>query len=39
VKAALALDLELVHVDLFAKDLLDRLDHARMRAEDAERSL
>src|SRR5262249_30053459 len=29
-------DLELMHVDLFAKDLFDRLDHARMRAEHAE---
>ena len=30
-------DLELVHVDLLAEDLLDRIDHARMRAEQAER--
>src|SRR5664279_1961280 len=30
-------DLVLVHVDLLAEDLLDRLDHARMRAEQAER--
>ena len=30
-------DLELVHVEFFAEDLLDRLDHARMRAEQAER--
>src|SRR5882724_7695792 len=30
-------DLVLVHVDLLAEDLLDRIDHARMRAEQAER--
>ncbi len=30
-------DLELMHVDLFAEELLDRLDHARMRAEQTER--
>ena len=30
-------DLVLVHVDLLAEDLFDRLDHARMRAEQAER--
>src|SRR5262249_28304944 len=30
-------DLELMHVELFAKNLLDRIDHARMRAEHAER--
>ena len=30
-------DLVLVHVDLLAEDLLDRIDHARMRAEQPER--
>ena len=30
-------DLELVHVELLAEYLLDRLDHARMRAKCAER--
>src|SRR5712675_3666057 len=30
-------DLVLVHVELLAEDLLDRIDHARMRAEQAER--
>src|SRR5262249_36638099 len=29
-------DLELVHVDLLAEDLLDRLDHARMSTEGTE---
>jgi hypothetical protein len=30
-------DLVLVHVDFFAKNLLDRIDHARMGAEQAKR--
>src|SRR6516162_5155428 len=33
----LCVDLELMHVDFFTEELLDRLDHAWMRAEQAER--
>src|SRR5260221_2047474 len=38
VERLLAVDLELVHVDVFAVDLPDRLDHARMARELGERS-
>ena len=33
VERRLAVDLELVHVDVLAEELLDRLDHARMAGE------
>ena len=33
VERHLAVDLELVHVDVFAEELHDRLDHARMARE------
>ncbi len=38
VERLLAVDLELVHVDVFAVELLDRLDHARMARELGEGS-
>src|SRR5207237_4304084 len=36
VERRLGVDLELMHVELLAEQLLDRLDEARMRAEQAE---
>ena len=37
VEGGLAVDLELVHVDVFAEELHDRLDHARMARQRRER--